>query len=129
MSTHLELYLELLKILPNDFSRDMSLITFLDQKVEDANTALEAMSTKILNYASMRRLSSEEQADMVKLLQERRAKELEAYDLTKEKIAIVQEMEGVIRSFIGKIDEDLVKFERELDPEVCALPFRIWAFF
>ncbi len=34
MTTHLEFYLELLKGLPNDLSRDFSLVGFLDHKLD-----------------------------------------------------------------------------------------------
>ena len=120
MSTYLELYLELLKTLPNEFSREMTLITLLDQKADDISTSLETLTAKITEMSAKRRLNSEDQTMMEKLLTERRNKEMEMYNLTKEKIDTVDQIHNVLRSYVGKIDEDLSKFKRELDPQVCS---------
>ena len=54
MSTHLELYLDLLKGLPTDFTREFNLIGALDQKIEDAKQEIRTLEQEIQSLCGQR---------------------------------------------------------------------------
>jgi hypothetical protein len=55
MATHLEVYLDLLKSLPNDFSRDLSLIQVLDEKSEELKQEIKLLEQDIQTCTTERK--------------------------------------------------------------------------
>lgn len=118
MGTYLEQYLDLLKTLPNDLSRNLNLIGILDQRVESVRPHLDQTSEEAMKLLNTKKnLNSEEVHSLFNLLDARRLKELEMFDVTSEKIMLVEQAEETINSYLERLDEDLKKFEVELGPE------------
>lgn len=118
MTTFLEQYLDLLKGLPNDVSRTLNLIGMLDQRVENIRPTVEQATEEAIAMASLRKnLTPQEMLVFYQHLEMRRMKELEAFDVTMEKISLVEQLEETIMSYQERIEEDLRKFEAELGPE------------
>jgi hypothetical protein len=107
--THLEGYLDCVKGLPLDLQRNLALVRLLDKECKDVRGTLDGSCDDMLKQAE-----ADDFQPSVETLKEIRAQQKEAYGLATEKIAVIEETEAIIQSFMERLDEDIEKFKNDL---------------
>ena len=126
--THLETYLDCLKLLPGDFSRDMALMHSLDSQLLQQQHSLRAQQQQLLETFNNRRAvvdpppssgsTSSSPPAWLSLVASIRATEFQCHCLCEEKVALsLQVKEGLI-SYARRLEDETALSEKEMGPDM-----------
>lgn len=144
--THIETYVDCLKLLPGDFARDLALLQCLDAKTHSINQTIDQLQQHILHLSNdpnsniteqIRSATSNQVAaqrsgsssippielvnhsPFLQLLHELREAEQEAYSLSLEKISVTHAIRESIVSYANRLEDETRQFETEMGPDLC----------
>ena len=130
--THLETYLDTLKILPNEFQREFVLMGELDKKAAMVAHEIDVVQASILELASKggdpnasgdtkkgknAAPALQGEPTIEDRLAHLRALHQMSVDLSNEKLALAKQSRDMIVSHAARLDDDIELFKEELPPE------------
>ena len=120
--THLETYLDCLKLLPGDLARDMSLLSSLDASLLSGQQSLRLQQQQLLEAFTNRRAalepppppSSSPPPPWLSQLSAVRALEAELHLLCEEKVALALQVKEGLLSYAHRLDDETALSEKEM---------------
>jgi hypothetical protein len=110
--SHLETYLDNVKLLPNDLQRYATLMYELDRKCAEANRELISREENFLAQANKEEVPNLDDLQVIRSVQH----QLSVYCL--ERSALCSETYSIITSYLNRLDEDLKLYEQELPADL-----------
>ena len=126
--THLETYLDVLKLLPNELQRELVLMGELDKKATAVRQEMEAMQEIIIEAASggATKANADKKNAMgggangepteAQLLHLRQLQQM-LVDLHNEKLALAKQSKDMVVAYASRLDDDIQLFAADLPPE------------
>ena len=112
----LDTYCDVLKFLPNEFYRYISLLRHLDAEAQKCTDRMVAIEDNLFRSTRCSIPSTPIQGQALPnllLLQELRLVQMRGYHLQKEKVATVKETHMIIADYMMRLEEEMTKFAKE----------------
>lgn len=131
--THLETYLDCLKLLPNELQREFVLMQELDRRAANIQMRLDALENHVLEAATkgVTAMEGKKQTHTTssgqpvgdpseQQLYEIRTLQADLVDLHNEKLALARQSRDMVLGYAARLDYDIQVFAADLAPEVRA---------
>eukprot|EP00475_Leptophrys_vorax_P002305 TRINITY_DN11295_c0_g2_i1.p1 TRINITY_DN11295_c0_g2~~TRINITY_DN11295_c0_g2_i1.p1 ORF type:complete len:142 (+),score=35.74 TRINITY_DN11295_c0_g2_i1:17-442(+) len=105
-TTFLEQFLESLRILPADVHRQLQLLKVMDTKYASLTESLRTSRAHLLQVCTSRGVPPE-----LEDLKRIRQMEDELYSLSCEKVEIARELQGVVQTYLSRLEADMSIFK------------------
>lgn len=117
--SHLEVYLDTLRLLPNEFHRHFQLLSSLDNRCVSLKQQMDLAEDDCIELMNSKQINETTLKSAANTLSECRELQNEAHSISTEKVELVSEAISIIQSYLTRVEDDMKQFESDY-PEAIA---------